>query len=90
MLTTTHKKKGSKAARRLRVRKGGSVERLAAWLTAFALALAGLSLLGVHLPFLTWIDDWGDEIGRVIRAVLVAITIAVFAISARQLQQKTI
>lgn len=90
MLTTTRKKNGSKAARRVRVGKGGNVERLAAWLTACVLVFAGLSLLGIHLPFLSWIDHWGNEIGRAIRVVFVAITIVLFAISAHQLQQKTV
>lgn len=92
MLSATRKKKRGKAARRVRVRvrKGGIVEKLVRGLTALVLILVGLRLLGVESPSFRWIDDWGNATGWTIRTVLVSIAITLFALSARQLQQKAI
>lgn len=91
MLTTIRKKKRSgSAARRVRLRRGGSVEKVVPWLTALVLASAGLHLLGVRLPFVNWIEQWDGSAGWVIRVAVVTVAIVLFALSARQLQQKTV
>jgi len=40
-----------------------------------------LSLVGVQLSFLTWIDHWGGGVGMIIRLIMVAVGIVLIVLS---------
>lgn len=60
------------------------MKNLVVWLTAFGLVLSGLHFLGVHVEVFGWIDNWGDAVGRGIRAALAAGAVLVYALGVDQ------
>lgn len=56
------------------------MKTLFVWITALGLVTVGLHFLGMDLPFLAWIDSWGESVSRGIRAVLVVVGVVVYVV----------
>ncbi|OGI63265.1 MAG: hypothetical protein A2W18_04035 [Candidatus Muproteobacteria bacterium RBG_16_60_9] len=63
------------------------MKNLVVWLTAFGLTAGGLHFLGVDLRLFSWVDSWGEEAGRSIRAVLATSGIIIFTFGVKWQQQ---
>jgi len=60
------------------------MKTLGLWLVIFGIGSIALNMMNLEFKILMWIDNWGRDVGLLIRGGLTALGVALFVMAMRQ------